>query len=610
MASNTGFLSTTELDFTAIKSNLITYLQSQDQFADYNFEASNFNVLLDVLSYNTYLNSFYLNMVGSEMFLDTAQLRESAVSHSKELNYLPRSKTSAVAYINISVDPGNRTPDYITIPKFYAFSTQLNGTTIYYTVPDDIIIRPVNGAYSAANVAIYEGSVVTEYFNVSSNNNTFTLQSENIDTRSITVYVYESSTSQTSYLYTMSESLFGLTGTSNVYFMQGYSDTKYQVTFGNDVTGRKLTNGNIIKVQYRDTIGEAGNGSYIFKKGAGFTDVNNNLYTDIAVSTVKASAEGSERETIDSIKFNAPRYFPTQGRSVTAQDYIALTKAKFPQLQAVNAYGGEELIPPQYGKVAISVKPYGTVGLISDALKVNIVNYLKLKNLTTEPIVIDPEFFYIDITSTVNYNSSLTSKSSAQLKALAETAIINYGSNNLTEFGSDLRYSKLVSDIDNSDTAITSNETKLNIVKRWAPELGIKGTLSYSFDNELFHENVFYSIPAGHEQTISTDFFTYTHTDGQDYVSYIGDDGLGVLNVYTNQVISGVSTRTILSAGIGTVDYYTGEVLFTTTVKSYTGNHINIYGIPKANDIYSIKNKFLIIESTDISITMNDITKV
>ncbi|NDB62213.1 hypothetical protein EB001_27810, partial [bacterium] len=186
MASNTGFLSTTELDFTAIKSNLITYLQSQDQFADYNFEASNFNVLLDVLSYNTYLNSFYLNMVGSEMFLDTTQLRESAVSHSKELNYLPRSKTSAVAYINISVDPGNRTPDYITIPKFYAFSTQLNGTTIYYTVPDDIIIRPVNGAYSAANVAIYEGSVVTEYFNVSSNNNTFTLQSENIDTRSIT----------------------------------------------------------------------------------------------------------------------------------------------------------------------------------------------------------------------------------------------------------------------------------------------------------------------------------------------------------------------------------------------------------------------------------------
>lgn len=609
MASNTGFLSTTELDFTAIKSNLITYLQAQDQFADYNFEASNFNVLLDVLSYNTYLNSFYLNMVGSEMFLDTAQLRESAVSHSKELNYLPRSKTSAVAYINISVDAGTRTPDYITIPKFYAFSTQLNGTTIYYTVPDDIIIRPVNGTYAAANVAIYEGSVVTEYFNVSGNTNTFVLQSENLDTRSVTVYVYESATSQTSYIYNYAESLFGLTGTSNVYFMQGYADTKYQIEFGNDVTGRKLTNGNVIKVQYRDTIGEMGNGSFIFKKGAGFIDVNNNSYTGIAVSTVKASAEGSDRESIDSIKFNAPRYFPTQGRSVTAQDYIALTKAKFPQLQAVNAYGGEELIPPQYGRVAISVKPYGTVGLISDSLKVNITNFLKLKNLTTEPIVVDPEFFYIDVVSTVHYNSSLTSKSSAQIKALAENAIISYGSNYLTEFGSDLRYSKLVSDIDNSDPAIVSNETKLHLIKRWNPILGSKQTLAFSYDNELYHEAVAYLIPQGHEQVIRSDFFTYTHTDSQEYSCYIGDDGMGTLNVYTYQIINGVNTRTVLASSIGSINYITGELLLSTTITAYTGNYISIYALPYNKDLYSIKNKFLIIESTNIAITMNDITK-
>ena len=609
MASNTGFLSTTELDFTAIKSNLITYLQTQDQFADYNFEASNFNVLLDVLSYNTYLNSFYLNMVGSEMFLDTTQLRESAVSHSKELNYLPRSKTSAVAYIDISVDPGTRTPDFITIPKFYAFSTQLNGTTIYYTVPDDIIIRPVSGAYATANVAIYEGSVVEEYFNVTANTNTFTLQSENLDTRSVTVYVYESATSQTSYLYTMSESLFGLTGTSNVYFMQGYADTKYQIEFGNDVTGRQLTNGNVIKVQYRDTLGELGNGSFVFRKGTSFVDSDNNAYTNISVATVKASAEGSDRESIDSIKFNAPRYFPTQGRSVTAQDYIALTKAKFPQLQAVNAYGGEELIPPQYGRVAISVKPYGTVGLVSDALKVNIVNYLKLKNLTTEPIVVDPEFFYIDVVTTVNYDSSLTSKSSAQLKALAETAIVAYGTNNLTEFGSDLRYSKLVSDIDNSDTAIVSNETKLSLIKRWNPILGSKQSLTFSYDNELFHETVAYLIPQGHEQVIRTDFFTYTHTDSQQYSCYIADDGMGTLNVYTYQIISGVNTRTALASSIGTVNYVTGEILLSTTITAYTGNYISIYALPYSKDLYSIKNKFLIIESTNVSTTMNDITK-
>jgi hypothetical protein len=407
----------------------------------------------------------------------------------------------------------------------------------------------------------------------------------------------------------MAESLFGLDGTSNVYFMQGYADTKYQIEFGNDVTGRKLTNGNVIKVQYRDTLGELGNGSFVFRKGTSFVDSDNNAYTNISVTTIKASAEGSDRESIDSIKFNAPRYFPTQGRSVTAQDYIALTKAKFPQLQAVNAYGGEELDPPQYGRVAISVKPYGTVGLVSDALKVNIVNYLKLKNLTTEPVVVDPEFFYIDVVTTVHYNSSLTSKSSAQIKALAETAIVAYGTNNLTEFGSDLRYSKLVSDIDNSDPAIVSNETKLSLIKRWNPILGSKQSLTFSYDNELFHETVAYLIPQGHEQVIRSDFFTYTHTDDQQYSCYIGDDGLGILNVYTYQIISGVNTRTALAASIGSVNYVTGEVLLSTTITAYTGNYISIYALPYSKDLYSIKNKFLIIESTNVSTTMNDITK-
>jgi hypothetical protein len=532
MASNTGFLSTTELDFTSIKFNLITYLKSQDKFSDYNFEASNFQVLLDVLSYNTYLNSFYLNMVGSEMFLDTAQLRESAVSHSKELNYLPRSKTSAVAYVDITVDPGSKTPAYITIPKNYTFTTSISGTTLYYSVPDDIIIRPINGSYIAANTAIYEGSIVTEYFNVVANSNIYSLQSDNIDTRSISVYVYESSSSTISNNYEIAESLFGLTPLSNSYFIQGYSDKKYQIYFGNDVTGRKLSQGNIIKISYRDTLGELGNGAYIFKKGSAFYDVDANQYTNISVATVRAATEGSERENIDSIKFNAPRYFPTQGRTVTTEDYIAITKAQFPQLQSINAFGGEELNPPQYGKVGISVKPYGTVGLISDSLKITIVNYLKLKNLTMEPIIIDPEFFYIDIVSTINYNSSISSKSSAQLKALAENAIINYGNLNLTEFGSDLRYSKFVSNIDNADDAIVSNETKLRLIKRWIPTFNIKSTISFSFDNELYHETVQYLLPQGHEQVIISSSFVYT-SNGIDYSSFIADNGLGVLNVYT-----------------------------------------------------------------------------
>lgn len=598
--ANTGFLSTTELDFEAIKSNLKTYLKAQGRFADYDFEGSNINVLLDILSYNTYLNSFYLNMVGSEMFLDTAQLRESAVSHAKELNYVPRSKTSAVAYVDITINTGNTSPAYVTIPKHYKFTTTLDGTTLTYSVPNEVIVRPINGVYTAANTGIYEGSIVTEYFTVANTSELYTINSENVDTTSLTVSVYQSNTSNTPYVYTQATSLFNLTPTSNVYFIQGFSTNKYQIYFGNDLTGRALSVGNLIKVEYRDTLGELGNGAYTFYKTSSIDG-----YSDISITTNFVAAEGSDRESIDSIKFNAPRYFPTQERAVTAEDYIALTKAAFPQLQAVNAYGGEELIPPQYGKVAISVKPFGTTGLISDALKTNIINFLSGKNLTTEPIIVDPEFFYVDVDCSVNYNSSLTSKSLSEIKTLVETSIISYGTNNLTEFGSDLRYSKLVSGIDSVDPSVISNQTTLKIIKRWSPLTGSLSTHSFSFDNELYHEITLYQLPNNHEHALYTTQFTYTHTDGLDYSCYIGDDGLGSLKVYNLQNVGGVTTRVALNSDAGSVNYYTGEVLIKLNPTSYSGSYINIYAVPFNKDIFAIKNKFLIIDAQDVLVTVN-----
>lgn len=601
--ANTGFLSTTELDFATLKSNLKTFLQNQDQFADYDFEGSNLNVLLDLLTYNTYQNAFYLNMIGSEMFLDTAQLRESAVSHAKELNYLPRSKTSAVAYVDVTVNTGTQTPSFVTIPKHYKFTTVVDGTSLTFSTPSEIVIRPVNGVYTAANTAIYEGNIVTEFF-TAANGSLFTLQSENIDTNSLVVSVYESNTSTTPYIYTEATSLFGLTPTSNVFFIQGYSANKYQIYFGNDVTGRALSTGNLIKVEYRDTLGERGNGASVFSKTASIDG-----YTTITVTTKLAAAEGSERENIDSIKFNAPRYFPTQERAVTAQDYISLTKARFPQLQSVNAYGGEELIPPQYGRVAISVKPFGSAGVVSDSLKTAIVAYLKQKNLTSEPIIIDPEFFYVDVACNVVYNPSLTSKSSAQIKSQAESAIIAYAESNLTEFGDDLRYSKLVSQIDDSDVSIVSNDTSLTLIRRWSPILNTTQTLSFSFDNELYHEDTLYQLPNNHEHALYTSAFTYTHTDGLDYSAYIGDDGLGNLNLITLQSISGVTTRTVLDSDAGSVNYYTGEVTIKGVIKSFTNSHISIYGKPQKKDLFSTKNKFLLIELADVLVTVTNVNE-
>lgn len=595
MANN--FINTSDLDFSAIKSSLKTYLSGQARFSDYDFDGSNMSVLLDILAYNTYLNNFYLNMVGSEMFLDTAQLRESIVSHAKELNYIPRSKTSAKALVNMTIVPTD-SPSYIVIPKFYKMTTTIDNTTFTFSTDSDHIIYPGANGYIASNVEIYEGSVVTEYF-TASNTTTYRLQSENIDTNSIDVTVINSQYDSANSTWLKADNLYGLTPTSNVYFLQGYSANQYELAFGDDVSGRALTNGNIVKVRYRDTLGELGNGAYRFSKGTSISG-----YSNISISTVTTAAEGSERESNNSIKFNSTRFFTTQERAVTSLDYANLTKAKFPQLQSVIAFGGEDLTPPQYGKVGVSVKPYGSTGSISQSLKNSIIAYLNTKNITTQAVIIDPEYFYLKIDSTVNYNTSETNSSSAQISSLIRNAIIDYADTNLVDFGDDLRYSKLVTTIDASDPSIVSNETEVHIIKRWSPTAGATSTLTYNFDNQLYSETVLYELPQGHEHVLYSSNFTYTHTDGDDYDAYIGDNGLGVLNIYTNQVTSSGLSRTVLAGAVGTVDYTTGEVNFTTSVKEYTGSYISIYGKLKNKDVYSVQNKFLLIESSDVTVTL------
>lgn len=594
MANN--FINTSDLDFSAIKSSLKAYLSGQARFSDYDFEGSNMSVLLDILAYNTYLNNFYLNMVGSEMFLDTAQLRESIVSHAKELNYIPRSKTSAKAVVNITVVPTD-SPSYIIIPKFYKMTTTIDNTTFTFSTDSDHIIYPGANGYIGSNVEIYEGAVVTEYF-TASNTTTYRLQSENIDTNSIDVTVINSQYDSANSTWLKADNLYGLGPTSNVYFLQGYSSNQYELTFGNDVSGRALVNGNVVRVRYRDTLGELGNGAYRFSKG---TSING--YSNISITTVTTAAEGSDRESNNSVKFNATRFFTTQERAVTSLDYANLTKAKFPQLQSVIAFGGEDLDPPQYGKVGVSVKPYGSTGTVSQSLKNSIVSYLNTKNITTQAVIIDPEYFYIKVDASVNYDTTETNVSSSQISSLIRDKIINFANTNLIDFGDDLRYSKLISAIDSADASIISNETEVQVIKRWSPTAGTSSTLAFTFDNHLYSETTLYALPQGHEHALYSSNFTYTHTDEQDYDAYIGDDGLGVLNVYTNLTTSGGLVRTILSQ-VGTVDYPTGVINLTTNIKEYTGSYISIYGRLKNKDVYSVQNKFLLIESSDVTVTL------
>ena len=519
-----------------------------------------------------------------------------SVSQSRYSGYIPRSKTSAKAVVNITIVPTS-SPSYITIPKFYKMSTSIDNTTFTFSTDSDHIVYPGSNGYIASNVEIYEGSIVTEYF-TASNTAKYVLQSENIDTNSIDVTVINSQYDSANSTWLKADNLYGLTSSSNVYFVQGYASNQYELTFGNDITGRALVAGNIVKIRYRDTLGELGNGAYRFSKGTAIDG-----YSNITISTVTNATDGSERESNTSIKFNATRFFTTQERAVTSLDYANLTKARFPQLQSVIAYGGEDMTPPQYGKVAVTVKPYGSTGTISESLKTSIVNYLNTKNITTQAIIVEPEYFYIKVDSSVNYNTSATNISSAQVEALVRNAIISYANTNLVDFGDDLRYSKLIKDIDASEGSIISNETELKIIKRWSPTAGATSTLDFNFDNPLYSETVLYALPQGHEQTVYSSSFTYTHTDGDDYEAYIGDNGLGVLNIYTNQNSSSGLIRTSL-ASIGTVDYTTGEISLTTNIKSYTGNYISIYGKLLNKDVYSVQNKFLLIESSDVSITL------
>jgi len=591
--ANTGFLSVSELSFDGIKSNLKTFMKSKTQFQDYDFEGSNLSALLDILSYNTYMNSFYLNMVGSEMFLDSARLKQSVVSHAKELNYLPRSRTSAKAQVTFNVNTGTASPSYVIIPEDYTVRTVVDGVNYSFSTEQDIIINNNGGYYISDPIYVYEGKIVTEYFTVA-NNASYVLSSNNVDTNSIKVTVINSSTDSSNSIYSRAYSLYGLTSTSKVFFVDGAVSDQYAITFGDGVFGKLLTNGNIIKVKYRSTNGDSAN------KASSFTATNkiDGLY-NVTVTTNAVAIDGSEREDIESIRLNAPKFFATQNRAVTADDYRTLLLQKFPQIKTVNIYGGEDADPPQFGKVIVSAIPYGDVPIISSALKSEIINYLTGKSITTEPVILDPEYLFVEITSDVKFDPSLTSKSTQQIKSEVLNQIINYDNLYLNDFGDDLRKSKLLSMIDSSDDAIISNQTDLRAIYKITPTRTINNVYNFSFGNSIYRP-IQIAYTNSEDEVIRSSYFTY-YKDGIFYNARITDDGIGNLRIY---FLSNDSTKVVLESNIGSVNYTTGELSFTVNPYDYT-NSIDIYAKLSNDDIIVQNNKFLKIDYSKVYISIN-----
>jgi hypothetical protein len=591
--ANTGFLSVSELSFDGIKSNLKTFLKSKTEFKDYDFEGSNLSALLDLLAYNSYMNSYYLNMIGSEMFLDSSRLKESVVSHAKELNYIPRSRTSAQALVTFNVNTGTATPSFVVIPENYVVRTAVDGVNYTFTTDENIIINRNNGYYTSDPVYIYEGKIVTEYFNVA-NTSTFVLNSENVDTNSIKVTVINSSTDSSNTVYKQAYNLYGLDPSSKVFFIEGALTNQYAITFGDGVLGNKLVNGNIVKVKYRSTNGEAAN------KASSFTATTkiDNLYS-VTVSTNEIASVGSERESIESVRFNAPRHFTTQNRAVTKEDYTNLVLQNFPQIKTVNVYGGEDADPPQFGKVIITAIPYGTSTILSTELKNSVVAFLTPKNITAEPVIIDPEYLFVEIVSDVKYDPTLTSKSTQLLKTEVLNQIIQYDTLHLNNFGDDLRKSKLLSMIDSADESIVSNQTNLRVIYKITPTRTITNRYNFTYGNAIYRP-----VPKlytdDESEVIVSNLFTY-NKDGALYQARISDDGIGNLRVY---FLSPNSTKVILESNIGTIDYLTGDMLFNINPFDYT-NSIDIYAKLNYDDIIVQQNKFLKIDYDKVSISIN-----
>ena len=596
MAANSS-ISLTQLDFTEYKNSLKAYLREQNEFKDYDFDGSNLSVLLDILAYNTYQNAFYLNMVSNEMFLDSAKLRDSVISHAKELNYLPRSFTSAKASIQLRITPTDSNKNSIVVPKGTSFITRVDDFSYSFNTNENLVVtNKVNGTFVSESIILYEGNYLSDTYVVNYNNPLiYKINNRNVDLSSVAVTVLEDNGSVTQE-YARATSLFSHNESSKVFFLQPGIGDSYEVVFGDGVVGRKPKNNAIVIIEYRVSNGELPNGANRFINSGRIDNEAN-----VAVITLTSAQDGAVAEDLNSIKFNAPRAFTTQERAVTAEDYENLLKANFPEINAVTAYGGEDATPPQYGRIFVSVDLTDVDGLPKikeDEYK----RFLRSRSsVAMEPLFITPDYTYLKIDSLVKYNINRTGQNPEDLRAFVIDAILNYANANLNSFSRTFRYSKLVQAIDATDASIISNDTTVSLVKYLTPDLGVPLNLTIDFKSPLTQE-----IPLlGDEHPIvdvhgiTSTPFTYTGIEN----CVLEDNGDGIVRIVTPV---GANHKKIVD--VGTVDYDTGVVRLTNfTVQNYIGTSLKIYAEPGFRDITAIQNVILNIIESDVNITIEQI---
>jgi len=588
MATN---LNVTELDFADIKNNLKNFLKQQTEFNDYDFEGSGLNVLLDVLAYNTHYNALNAHYSLNESFLDSAQIRGNVVTRAKLLGYTPRSVLSPRATVNIVVTKPNSgtIPTVLELTKGTKLNTVVSGEEFQFVVLNTQQATLSGSTWTFNNVTLVEGTTRELKYRVDNDieNQKFQLSDYDADTSTLRVRVQANEESTAFDVYTKFETLKGVDSTSKVYYLQENPSGYYEVYFGDGVTGFKPTNNNIVTVDYVTTKGIESNGANSFTM---VDDIG--TFDNIAVSLVTAAAGGAEEETMESIRFNAPLTFISQNRAVTADDYAAIIKKEFSNIDSISTWGGEDNDPPDYGRVYVCIKPL-LAETLTTAEKTNITGaILKGKNVVSiTPQIVDPNFTYLELDVSFKYNPNLTDRSSVDLQSVVRDTITDYNFNNLNKFDGVFRHSQLTRNIDNSDPAILNTTVRPRMFQNITPVNNALNNFSLSFSSPFFQSGNSTAF------LISSSAFKINNVD-----HFFGDEPITdstKRNVIVYKVVNDVNTTVIKSAG--EIDVDKGKI----TLNNFTPDAVTPIKItvlpnsldlgPKRDQLISIDNSFVVI---------------
>ena len=589
------FTKFTNLDFDQIKTSIKDYLRANSTFTDFDFEGSNFSVLIDTLAYNTYITAFNSNMVVNESFLDSSTLRENVVSLARNIGYVPRSKTSAKANVSFSINTST-TSNQIILKAGLVCVGAVDNTQYTFSVPSDISANVINGVATFDSIDVFQGTYLTKEFVVdNSQDQRFILSNPGIDTSTIVITVGSKEYKQVDNIITVNKD-------SEIYLIQEVSDERYELLFGDGIIGKKLETDAVIKVSYITTDGQNGNGPALFSY-AGTTTDSNGLITNptnsVTVTTNASSTGGGDIEQIDSIKYFAPRVYASQYRAVTARDYEAIIQKIFPSTESVSVVGGEELDPPEFGKVVISIKPKNGFA-ISDFAKTQILNDLKQYTISgIKQELSDLKLLFVEVDSDIFYDSS-KAKDVQSIRSSVITSLNQHSKTvDMNKFGGRFKYSKILQIIDNVDNSITSNITRVRMRRN------LNAITSTFAQYEICYGNRFHKNLDGYNVK-STGFKIAGETDTVYFLDVPNPNGdIGLLSIVKPTLDP--DTFEVVKKSIGTVDYKKGEIIVNTiniVATDLPDNVIEIQAVPESNDVIGLKDLYLIFDISKSNINM------